>query len=94
MLAVLAKYHDIPFYIVAPKSTFDLNIQSGRDIPIEERKPGEVTNIAGYVTAPKEVKVYNPAFDVTDAFLITGIVTEYGVIQKPGKEIIRKILKA
>lgn len=94
MLAVLAKYHDIPFYIVAPKSTFDLNIQSGRDIPIEERKPGEVTNIAGYVTAPKEVKVYNPAFDVTDASLIKGIVTEYGVIQKPGKEIIRKILKA
>ena len=83
MLAVLAKHHNIPFYIVAPKSTFDLKIKSGREIPIEERKPEEVTNIGGYITAPPSVKVYNPAFDVTDASLITGIVTEYGIIRAP-----------
>lgn len=80
MLAVLAKHHNIPFYIVAPRSTFDLNIKSGRQIPIEERKSEEVTCIGGYVTAPKAAKVYNPAFDVTDASLITGVVTEYGII--------------
>ena len=83
MLAVLAKYHKIPFYIVAPKSTFDLKIKSGKEIPIEERKPEEVTSMAGVVTAPKGVKVYNPAFDVTPASLISGIVTEYGIIREP-----------
>ena len=86
MLAVLAKHHNIPFYIVAPRSTFDMNISSGKDIPIEERKPEEVTNIGGYVTAPKSVKVYNPAFDVTDASLIAGIVTEYGIISPSYKK--------
>jgi methylthioribose-1-phosphate isomerase len=83
MLAVLAKYHGIPFYIVAPSSTFDLTIKSGKQIPIEERKSEEVTHFAGVATAPKGVKVYNPAFDVTAANLITGIVTEYGIIQPP-----------
>lgn len=83
MLAVLAKHHNIPFYIVAPRSTFDLNIKSGKEIPIEERNPDEVTSIGGNLTAPKEVKVYNPAFDVTDASLIAGIVTEYGIIAPP-----------
>jgi methylthioribose-1-phosphate isomerase len=83
MLAVLAKHHGIPFYIVAPRSTFDLAIKSGRQIPIEERKSDEVTHFAGVSTAPKGVKVYNPAFDVTPAKLITGIVTEYGIIHPP-----------
>ncbi len=83
MLAVLAKHHGIPFYIVAPRSTFDLAIKSGKQIPIEERKSEEVTHFAGVATAPKGVKVYNPAFDVTPANLITGIVTEYGVIRPP-----------
>ena len=83
MLAVLAKHHVVPFYIVAPKSTFDLNIKSGREIPIEERKPEEVTHCAGVPTAPQGVKVYNPAFDVTPAVLIHGIVTEYGIIRPP-----------
>ena len=92
MLAVLAKHHKIPFYIVAPRSTFDLVIQSGRQIPIEERKSEEVTNIQGYITAPKTVNVYNPAFDVTDAALITGIVTEFGVINKPGVRNICRIM--
>lgn len=83
MLAVLARYHGIPFYIVAPRSSFDLAIKSGKQIPIEERKPEEVTHFAGVTTAPKGVKVYNPAFDVTPAKLITGIVTEYGIIHPP-----------
>jgi methylthioribose-1-phosphate isomerase len=79
MLAVLAHHHGIPFYIVAPRSSFDLAIKSGKQIPIEERKSEEVTHFAGVATAPKGVKVYNPAFDVTPAKLITGIVTEYGL---------------
>jgi len=83
MLAVLAKYHGIPFYVVAPRSTFDLKIKSGKQIPIEERKADEVTHVAGKATAPKGIKVYNPAFDVTPAKLITGIVTEYGIIRPP-----------
>jgi methylthioribose-1-phosphate isomerase len=83
MLAVLAKHHGVPFYIVAPRSTFDLEIKSGKQIPIEERKSDEVTHFAGISTAPKGVKVYNPAFDVTPANLITGIVTEYGIIRPP-----------
>ena len=83
MLAVLAHHHNVPFYIVAPKSTFDLKIKTGAEIPIEERKPEEVTNFAGTPTAPKGVKVYNPAFDVTPSQLIHGIVTEYGIIRAP-----------
>ena len=83
MLAVLAKYHGIPFYIVAPSTTFDLAIKSGKQIPIEERKSQEVTHFAGIPVAPKGVKVYNPAFDVTPANLITGIVTEHGIIRPP-----------
>jgi methylthioribose-1-phosphate isomerase len=80
MLAVLAKHHGIPFYIVAPRSTFDLKIKSGKQIPIEERSSDEVTHFAGVPITPKGIKVYNPAFDVTPAKLITGIVTEYGII--------------
>ena len=83
MLAVLARYHGIPFYIVAPRSSFDLTIKTAKQIPIEERKSEEVTHFAGVATAPKGVKVYNPAFDVTPAHLITGIVTEYGIIHPP-----------
>ena len=83
MLAVLAKHHGVPFYIVAPRSTFDLKIKSGKQIPIEERNSEEVTHFAGVQTAPKGIKVYNPAFDVTPANLITGIVTEYGIIRPP-----------
>jgi methylthioribose-1-phosphate isomerase len=92
MLAVLAKYHKVPFYIVAPKSTFDLKISSGKQIPIEERDAEEVICFAGVPTAPKEVKVYNPAFDVTPASLISGIVTEYGIIHSPNIQKIKKTL--
>jgi methylthioribose-1-phosphate isomerase len=90
MLAVLARHHKIPFYIVAPRSTFDLKIKSGNQIPIEERNSKEVTHFAGVPTAPKGIKVYNPAFDVTPAKLITGIVTEYGIISPPYGRSIKK----
>lgn len=92
-LAVLAKYHKIPFYIVAPKTTFDLNISTGKDIVIEQRHKTEVTFFRQVRTAPKNVKVYNPAFDVTDAKLITAIITEFGIIYSPTKRKIAKILK-
>ena len=92
MLAVLAKHHNIPFYIVAPRSTFDLKITSGRQIPIEERRPEEVTHFAGVATAPKGVKAFNPAFDVTPCELISGIVTEYGIIRRPFQKSIQKFI--
>ena len=81
-LAVLAKYHGIPFYIVAPTSTIDKNIPDGEYIPIEERTPEEITRWGGRRIAPEQVKTYNPAFDVTPAALITGWITEEG-LQKP-----------
>lgn len=93
MLAVLAKHHKVPFFIVAPKSTFDLKIKSGAQIPIEERKPEEITHFAGTPTAPAGIKVYNPAFDVTPAKLIHGIVTEYGTIRPLNKRTIQARLK-
>jgi len=92
-LAVLARYHKIPFYIAAPFSTFDFHIDSGESIPIEERNKAEVMGFGGVVTAPKGVTVYNPAFDVTDAKLITGIVTEAGIITPVNKTNIQKIFK-
>jgi methylthioribose-1-phosphate isomerase len=88
-VAVLAKYHHVPFYVVAPLSTFDRNIATGRYIPIEERGHDEVRSIGGRFTAPKKVKVYNPAFDVTPNVLITAIITEEGVLQQPYKKSLR-----
>ncbi len=79
-VAVLAKAHGIPFYVAAPYSTIDLQTKSGADIPIEQRNAQEVTTIHGSrPVAPTGVSVYNPAFDVTPAALITGIITERGV---------------
>ncbi|MBU4377117.1 MAG: S-methyl-5-thioribose-1-phosphate isomerase [Candidatus Omnitrophica bacterium] len=78
-LAVLAKYHKIPFYVVAPVSTIDLKLSSGKHIPIEERDEDEVRTVMTKRIAPKNVKAYNPAFDVTPARLITAIITESGV---------------
>lgn len=89
-LAVLAKYHKVPFYIVAPRSTFDQDIQSGKQIPIEQRGKEEVIQFGERPTAPKNVKVYNPAFDVTDHKLITAIITEKGIIAPPFKVNIKK----
>jgi len=93
-LAVLSRYHGIPFYIAAPTSTFDLKIKSGRDIPIEERKAREVTELFFQrPIAAKGIKVFNPAFDVTPHSLITAIITDRGVIRPPYRKNIRKILK-
>jgi methylthioribose-1-phosphate isomerase len=81
-VAVLAKAHNIPFYVAAPYSTIDLKTKSGADIPIEQRHPSEVTTVhGGHPVAPKGVAVYNPAFDVTPAELITAIITERGVFK-------------
>lgn len=82
-VAVLAQYHGIPFYTVLPSSTIDLSIPDGGHIVIEERAPEEVTHFAGVRTAPEGVGVCNPAFDVTPHQLLTGIVTERGVIHPP-----------
>lgn len=78
-LAVLAHHHHIPFYVVAPRSTIDLNTPTGAGIPIEERAAHEVTHIAHTQIAPPDMPVYNPSFDVTPSALITGIVTELGI---------------
>lgn len=82
-LAVLAHAHGIPFYIAAPTSTIDLKVSGGQDIPIEERNSKELREVFGVPTAPEDVPVYNPAFDVTPAKLITGIITEKGIISSP-----------
>ena len=91
-LAVLARHHDIPFYIAAPSNTFDLALESGSEIPIEQRDPVEVTNGMGRQTAPDDVSVYNPAFDVTPAELITAIVTERGVIDPVTQATIQDLI--
>src|SRR5436190_18133801 len=75
-VAVLAHAHGIPFYVAAPSTTFDLKLDSGDLIPIEQRSGAEITHGFGRATAPEGVGVYNPAFDVTPAKLITGIITE------------------
>lgn len=79
-LALLAKVFNIPFYVAAPSSTFDLTIKNGKEIPIEERPAEEITHIAGKQVAPKNTKVFNPAFDVTPGEYITAIITEKGII--------------
>ena len=89
-LAVLAKEHHLPFYVAAPSSTFDLSIPDGSAIPIEQRAPEEVTEGFGQRTAPKNVRVYNPAFDVTPARYITAVITERGIIERPDAEKIRR----
>lgn len=88
-VAVLAKAHGVPFYIAAPSSTFDLTLADGSAIPIEQRDPREITHGFGLQTAPDGIKVYNPAFDVTPASLITGLITEKGIIQPVEEQTIR-----
>lgn len=92
-LAVLAAHHQIPFYIAAPSSTFDLETATGRDIPIEERGSEEITEGFGKRTAPAGVKTYSPAFDVTPAELIAAIVTEKGVIQPVNQRTVRQMIE-
>ena len=91
-LAVMAKRHGIPFYVAAPISTFDPAIPDGSHIPIEERSADEVTGYRKLRWAPKGVSVRNPAFDVTPAELVTGIISERGVVLRPDREGIRKLL--
>ena len=91
MVAVLAKRHNIPFYVACPLSTIDRSIESGKDIPIEERPTEEVTGYRDCQWAAKGVEVRNPAFDVTPAELVTGIITEKGIIFTPTKVKISKL---
>lgn len=91
-VAVIAKAHGIPFYVAAPSSTFDLTLHDGSSIPIEQRDPREITEGFGRPTAPEGIDVYNPAFDVTPAQLINGIITERGVIRPVDAASIRKTL--
>jgi methylthioribose-1-phosphate isomerase len=91
-LSVLAKAHNIPFYVAAPSSTFDLKLKNGSQIPIEQRQPQEVINYMNVQTAPQDINVYNPAFDITPAENISAIITENGIIQQPTEEKIRKII--
>jgi methylthioribose-1-phosphate isomerase len=79
-LAIVAKAHDVPFFVAAPLSTVDFELPSGSKIPIEERHPSEIYQIGETIICPPGVEFYNPAFDVTPAELIAGIITEKGVI--------------
>jgi len=91
-LSVLAHAHKIPFYVAAPSSTFDLSIEDGSGIPIEQRNPKEITELFGKQVAPTGVSVYNPAFDVSPAHLITGIITEKSLITPVNAKNIRNSL--
>ena len=87
-VAVLARQHGIPFYVAAPLSTFDYNLSSGEQIPIEERDASEVSSLGGHSIAPAGVEVFNPAFDVTPNELVSAIITERGVLRAPYSEAI------
>lgn len=93
MVAVLARTHEIPFYVAAPRSTIDPTLSDGNGIPIEQRDPAEVTHFNGRRVAPEGVTAVNPAFDVTPHRYITGIITEVGVLRKPFGRSIRKALE-
>ena len=92
MVALAAKRYGVPFYVCAPTSTIDMGTETGAGIVIEQRKPAEVTDMWYKEPMVAEgIKVYNPAFDVTDADLITGIVTEYGIAYPPYNQSFRDI---
>lgn len=93
MVAVLARRHNIPFYVACPLSTIDSNIASGAEIPIEERAPEEVTGFRDCQWAAQGVSVRNPAFDVTPAELVTALITEKGVVSQPDKEKIAALFR-
>jgi methylthioribose-1-phosphate isomerase len=92
-LSILANHYGVPFYIAAPSSTFDLAIANGTQIPIEQRSADEVRSVGTSKTAPENVDIFNPAFDVTPAKNITAIITEKGVIESPNTEAISACLK-
>jgi len=91
-VAVLAKEHGLPFYVAAPVSTIDFSLASGAEIPIEERAPEEVTHLYGRPVAAPGVRVWNPAFDVTPARLVTAIITDRGVVRPPCREGLAKLV--
>lgn len=91
-LAVLAKENEVPFYVAAPLSTFDLSLPRGEEIPIEERAADEVAEISGKRLCPEGIEVRNPAFDVTPARYVSAIVTEKGIIRPPFEESISKLI--
>lgn len=92
-VAIAAKYHNIPFYIAAPLSTIDINIKSGDEIPIEERSHDEVTHINGKAICAEGVNIINPGFDVTPHELISGIITEKGILRPDYKKSIAEAFK-
>ena len=92
-VAVLAAAHNVPFYVAAPYSTFDLSLESGEEIPIEERCETEISHFQGTRIAPEGVACYNPSFDVTPANLVTAIITEYGVITRPDTEKVGRFFR-
>ncbi len=91
-VAVLARAHGIPFYVAAPRSTFDMSLSDGSKIPIERRDVREITHGFGKQTVPDGVRVYNPAFDVTPADLIEGLITEVGIIAPVKENTIRQAM--
>jgi len=91
-LAVLAARHRLPFYVAAPTSTIDLETPDGDAIPIEERAPEEVVALGGRRLVPEGVAVRHPAFDVTPAELVTGVITECGVARSPYTESLRSLV--
>lgn len=93
-LAILAKNHGIPFYVAAPTSTLDLATPSGAQIPIEERPAAEVTTPLGLGVAPRGIRAMNPAFDVTPAALISGIITEHGILRPPYTKSLKRVPRA
>jgi len=92
-VAIAAKYHNVPFYIAAPLSTIDTNIKTGAEIPIEERSHEEVTHINGKRICAEGVNIINPGFDVTPNELITGIITEFGILKPDYKTSIKNIFE-
>jgi methylthioribose-1-phosphate isomerase len=88
-LAVLARHHDVPFFVAAPWSTIDVRTATGKDIVIEERAPDEVRTARGTPLAPADARVWNPAFDVTPPSLVTSFITERGVLHPPFEEVAR-----
>jgi methylthioribose-1-phosphate isomerase len=90
-LAVLAKENRIPFYVAAPLSTFDLTVQEGDQIPIEERDPKEILTFAGQQLGPEGLHAFNPAFDITPAAYISAIITEQGILRPPLGKSIRRV---
>jgi methylthioribose-1-phosphate isomerase len=94
MVAVLARQHDIPFYVAAPVSTVDLALATGDQIPIEERDAREVTHLREQRLTPEGVAAHNPAFDVTPSHLIAAIITDRGVARAPYEESLRRLVES